>query len=252
MLGLPRLRHRRARARPPTSAAAALAAVHHLLLGHGLAVAGAARGGRPRPQVGITLNLHAGPTPADDSRGRPTPRPTGSTGCGNRLFLDPLLARRLPRATWSTTLAPGHRLRLRRRTATSSVDRARRSTSSASTTTPGRGRGAGAADARRRPTCRGHAATRARVTAGVPRTAMGWAIDPDGLRRAARCACTATTRTSPLFITENGAASRRRRDRATATVHDADRIDYLDAHLRAVRRGDRRRRRRCAATSSGR
>ncbi|MEU1972031.1 glycoside hydrolase family 1 protein [Microbacterium sp. NPDC019599] len=57
--------------------------------------------------------------------------------------------------------------------------------------------------------------------AGFPTTQMGWAVYPDGLRqmlhRAADCGL-------PLFVTENG----------IATEDDRERIDYLDAHLRAV------------------
>ena len=60
--------------------AAAFAAAHHLLLGHGLAAPGAARG-RRAARVGITLNLAAGrarPT----RRTRPTRRrPGSSTAC---------------------------------------------------------------------------------------------------------------------------------------------------------------------------
>lgn len=57
--------------------------------------------------------------------------------------------------------------------------------------------------------------------AGTPVTQMGWAVHPDGLRevlhRAARTGM-------PLFITENGIATR----------DDAERIAYLEAHLRAA------------------
>lgn len=57
--------------------------------------------------------------------------------------------------------------------------------------------------------------------AGLPITQMGWAVYPDGLRqmlrRAADCGL-------PLFVTENG----------IATEDDAERIEYLDAHLRAI------------------
>ena len=79
MLGVPRLRRRRARPGPP-DAAEALAAAHHLLLGHGLAVAELrARPARPA-QVSITLNpgmVRAG----DRRRRRRGRRPPGSTGC---------------------------------------------------------------------------------------------------------------------------------------------------------------------------
>jgi beta-glucosidase len=91
--------------------AAALAASHHLLLGHGLAVA-ALREEAPRAEVGITLNLYP-VAPAHDGHG----------SCG---AATPRTWRRTSRTspTWRSS-----------ETATSR-SRARRSTSSASTTTP--------------------------------------------------------------------------------------------------------------------
>ena len=66
----------------------AVAAAHHLLLGHGLAVE-ALRAAAPDAQVGITLNLYP-VTPADDAPG------VGDAarridGLQNRWFLDPVL-----------------------------------------------------------------------------------------------------------------------------------------------------------------
>lgn len=56
---------------------------------------------------------------------------------------------------------------------------------------------------------------------GYATTQMGWAVHPEGLvevlRRAAKVGL-------PLYVTENG----------IATENDAERIDYLDSHLRAV------------------
>lgn len=62
-----------------------------------------------------------------------------------------------------------------------------------------------------------------RPPAGVPRTQMGWAVYPDGLRemlhRAARTGL-------PLYVTENG----------IATEDDTERTDYIEQHLHAVAR----------------
>jgi beta-glucosidase len=72
------------------------------------------------------------------------------------------------------------------------------------------------------------------VATGAPRTARGWEITPDGLYEV-------LTRVShdydapPLWITENGAAYD---DQVSPdkTVHDPERIAFLDAHFRAALR----------------
>ena len=68
---------------------------------------------------------------------------------------------------------------------------------------------------------------------GLPRTAMGWEIDPDGLRRS-------LVRVSqdypgiPLYVTENGAAFP---DLVSAAgVEDSDRVDFIAGHVAAVAR----------------
>ncbi len=69
------------------------------------------------------------------------------------------------------------------------------------------------------------------VDPGLPVTAMGWPIDPTGLYDT-------LTRLAndypglPLYITENGAAFE---DKVVdGAVHDTERIAYLDSHLRAA------------------
>lgn len=73
---------------------------------------------------------------------------------------------------------------------------------------------------------------------GLPRTAMGWEIQPEGLTRLlTRISADYTAeRGVALYVTENGAAFD---DVVTATdgvplVHDADRVDFLQMHLSAV------------------
>ena len=79
---------------------------------------------------------------------------------------------------------------------------------------------------------------------GYPRTAFDWPVVPDGLRELLTgLRATYGDRLPPVHITESGCAY----DDvvgADGAVHDPDRIAYLDAHLRAVAHGDRRRRRR--------
>ena len=73
--------------------AAAFAAVHHLLLGHGLA-ADALRTGGAR-EVSITLNLNP-VSPRDPSDPHDNDAARIIDGLQNRIFLDPLLRRRYP------------------------------------------------------------------------------------------------------------------------------------------------------------
>ncbi|WP_179646812.1 GH1 family beta-glucosidase [Spinactinospora alkalitolerans] len=70
------------------------------------------------------------------------------------------------------------------------------------------------------------------VDQGMPRTAMGWEIDATGLTEVlTRLA--ADYPGVPLYVTENGAAFD---DEVAADgrVHDSQRVAYLDAHLRAA------------------
>lgn len=66
------------------------------------------------------------------------------------------------------------------------------------------------------------------VPGPLPKTQMGWEIDPSALTRFLVRAATEYTGDLPLFITENGMAS-------PVRDNDADRIAYIDAHLDAVR-----------------
>ena len=65
------------------------------------------------------------------------------------------------------------------------------------------------------------------VQRDVPRTALGWPIEPDGLR-AVLAELDALAPGLPLYVTENGGAF-------GPGLDDADRIAFLDGHLRAAR-----------------
>jgi len=66
------------------------------------------------------------------------------------------------------------------------------------------------------------------IERGLPKTAMGWEIDADGLydllTRVAR-----DYPGVPLYVTENGAAF-------DSGIHDTDRIEYLAGHFAAAER----------------
>jgi beta-glucosidase len=219
--------------------AAAAAATHHLLLGHGLATA-ALRAAVPGAQVGITLNL----TPV-----LVAPQANGSAGLleqarlvadatHNGVFLEPLLHGSYPRHAPAAILPPAELIRDGDMAAISApidflgVNYYR----------PQHLRAGDPANLRLRefepvPGIEGG------VVEYYPQemelTNMDWLIDPDGLYEL-------LTRLSgdapglPLYITENGRAAEDYLNPA-GQVDDLERVKYLHQHLdacaRAVRDG---------------
>lgn len=70
-------------------------------------------------------------------------------------------------------------------------------------------------------------------TRNLPRTAMGWEINPDGLRRLLVRLGEQYPELPPLYVTENGSAWDDVID-ADGRVRDTQRVDYLERHLEAV------------------
>jgi beta-glucosidase len=218
-----------------TEDAAALAAVHHLNLAHGLGAA-AIRKAAPRSRVAVTLNL-AWVLPETDSAAD-ADAARRVDGLQNRLFLDPILHGRYPQdvlddtagvTDWSfihpgdleTIAAPLDAFGLnyysptvvRRWTRERPKEQA-----------DGHGDGAGtpwiACDDVEFP-----------IQPGT-KTDMGWSIDPRGLTEL--LLRVAGERPGlELMITENGAAFPDEVG-ADGRVADADRVEYLRAHLGAV------------------
>lgn len=216
--------------------AAALAAVHHLNLGHGLA-ARAVRSERPDAKVSVTLNLHvvrpADPDSADD---RDAVRKIDAVA--NRAFLGPIMEGAYPEdlladtahvTDWSfvrdgdasTVRAPVDVLGVNYY----STQIARRVPPGQSTSQDdGHATGAGSPWV--------GADDVGFVRPPGPYTAMGWNIDPTGLAEL----LTGLGRTYPdlpLMITENGAAFADQIG-ADGAVHDPQRINYLHGHIAAV------------------
>ena len=202
---------------------ASIAAVHHLLLGHGLAV-GRMRAAASSPtEFGITLNL-GNATPASDSDAdRDAAR--RADGLGLRVYLDPLVHGRYPADVVDDLAAAGAPLPVRdgdlevisapldvlgvnyyfsSRFADSGNDSAD---------------GGGALGVRE-------------VPFGRDVTAMGWEIVPEGftdlLVRLGR-----DYPGLPMVVTENGAAFHDEPD-DTGFVRDDDRTAYLASHIAAV------------------
>ena len=181
------------------------------MLGHGLAVeALRERGaGRRRSASRSTSTRSRRPTTRPRHGGR---RRAGSTGCTNRWFLDPVLRGSYPEdvvddlgppsPTWrSSTTATSRRSRapldfLGVNYYTRHVVRSRR---------PAR-----------------HQRRSSSPHRGLPTTAIGWEVDPEGLTDILARVSRATTRRIPLYVTENGCRVRRR-GAVDGRVHDPDR-----------------------------
>ena len=195
--------------------AAALAATHHLLLGHGLAAqALRARGAQ---QVGITLNLHPVRPLTDEPAVLDAARRVD--GVQNRLFLDPVLRGGYPddvRADLAGVTDFGFERPDDAATIAAPVDLL-----GVNYYTPfvvGTSAHPGAAVA-------------ALVPPSGPVTDMGWGVDATGLVEVLQ-RVQHDYGDVPLYVTENGAAYP---DAVSAddAVHDPERTAYLAGHLSA-------------------
>ncbi|MFC7362252.1 GH1 family beta-glucosidase [Nocardioides astragali] len=212
-----------------TDPAAALAAAHHLNLGHGLAGRALRAVVADTAQLSVTLNLHVGrgaEAGAFDAVRR-------LDALGNRIFLGPMLGDGYPAdlrqdtsgiTDWSFVRDGDEQaiavpidvlgvnyytyMLVRSRTAEAATD---------DTPSPW----VGCADLEIPAT-------------PPPHTEMGWTVDPSGMEELL-LGLHADHPGLPLMITENGAAFADTVD-ADGRVRDADRIAYLEGHVGAVRR----------------
>jgi beta-glucosidase len=214
-----------------TEPTAAVRAAHHQLLGHGIATT-AMRTARPELRYGIALNLNPVDAASTDARDIDAARRVD--GVLNRLFLDPLLRGHYPPdvlAHLGPIVGTDHIQDGDEAIIAAPLDflgvnyYARNVVRAASPEDVLAGvarqlEWVGSEDV-------------VVVNAGHERTAMGWEIDPTGLRDI--LVRIAAEYPSPaLYVTENGAAF----DDQVApdgAVHDPDRTAYLDGHLRAAR-----------------
>jgi beta-glucosidase len=204
--------------------AAAFAAVHHLLLAHGLGTQALRAAGAAR--VGLVLNP-AAVRPADPDSAADAEAVRLVDGLHNRIFLGPVLGGGYPpdvlehvsrfgEPTWlgegdeKTVAAPVDLLGVNYYSPTWVAAR------------PGAAGGGG--------TYPGTGGIEF-LAPGGPTTAMGWPIDPTGLTEVLTRIAHDHPGT-PLWVTENGAAFDDRVD--GDRVADPERIGYLDGHLRAV------------------
>lgn len=187
----------------------ALAAAHHLLLGHGEAVS-AMRGVVREAQLGIVLNLQ--PTYPASERPEDVAAARWADGTFNRWFLDPLLRGEYPADVWDAYggdvpgVQPGDLARIAQPLDFLGVNYYSRSVNGAAGNV--------------RPADSGY-------------TQMGWEVYPQGLTDLL-VRLQQEYPVPPLLVTENGAAypDAPSGDR----VHDAERVRYFQLHLEAVAR----------------
>jgi beta-glucosidase len=207
--------------------ATALRAAHHLLLGHGQAIAAMRAVGDAGSRFGITLNLYpVSPASEDDADVDAARR---IDGLANRLFLDPVLCGRYPadvlrdveRIGDGAHVLAGDEAAIGAPLDFLGVNYYSRHVVRAGSAGDEPSSWVGSDDVEF-------------VSRGLPRTEMGWEIDPSGLYDVLTRVHRDYPRL-PLYITENGAAFP---DEPTADdgVRDPERIAYLESHFRAARR----------------
>jgi beta-glucosidase len=204
---------------------AAIAAAHHLLLGHGLATERLRAAAADPIEIGITLNL-GNAIPASETKvDRAAAR--RADGLGARLYLDPVLRGAYPQDVLSDLESVGVTVPVRDGdleaiSAPIDVLGVNYYTDTVFSGVDDQGR---CLDKDGRP-------VELRIPRGLPTTAMGWEIRPDGLADLLVRLHTDYPGL-PLVITENGAAFDDVADE-TGFVRDDDRVAYLSAHLAAV------------------
>lgn len=203
--------------------AAAFAAVHHLLLAHGLGVR-AVRAAAPAVEVSISLNpavvRPATAEPADCAAAE------RAEVIANRAFLDPLLQGRLPDGLVSMTAdvtdwAFVHDGDLELVSAPIDILGVNYYTPTYAQAVPSEAAEllAGTSDVWVRP-------------AETPMTGIGWHRDPSGLHQLLTW-ISSEYGDVPMMVTENGAAYPDEID-ASGAVNDTARVEYLIEHLEAV------------------
>ncbi|HEU4672720.1 MAG TPA: GH1 family beta-glucosidase [Candidatus Limnocylindrales bacterium] len=199
--------------------AAAVAAAHHLLLGHGRAVDAFRASGRPG-RIGITLDLQVS-APATDEDGD-VEAAVLSDGATNRWFLDPLFRSAYPADIVSLFEANGARV--------------------AGVIGPGDLDTIGTSldflglnyyfRRRIRAAAEGFGWRELPANGGAQPNEMGWNVDPSGLTEQLRRIRREYTEL-PIHVTENGIALRDEPGPDGRVVDDA-RIAYLEAHVAAI------------------
>jgi beta-glucosidase len=206
----------------------ALAATHHLLLGHGLALENLRSLGRENNQLGVTLNLSdVRPATEDVADVEAARRVDGNA---NRLYLDPLFRGSYPEDMLEHYRSESDFAFVREgdlEKISQSLDFLGVNYYFRNTVVDGR-RESELATAMRFADL--NAATV--LPEGVETTAMGWPVEADGLTELLLRLHREYTRV-PIYITENGRAVYDYVD-PEGGVDDEERVAFLDAHFRAA------------------
>jgi beta-glucosidase len=206
----------------------ALAATHHLLLGHGLALENLRALGHENNQLGITLNLSDVRAASGDAADLEAARRVD--GNANRLYLDPLFRGSYPEDMLEHYRPESDFGFVREgdlEKISQPIDFFGVNYYFRNTVVDGR-RGSELATAMRFAEL--NAATV--LPEGVETTAMGWPVEADGLTELLVRLHEEYTRV-PIYITENGRAVYDYVD-PEGDVDDAERVAFLDAHFRAA------------------
>jgi beta-glucosidase len=213
-----------------TDAAAAIRAAHHLLLGHGRAVDALRANVRVNAEIAISLNPYPVVAAGDSTDDRDAARRVD--GVANRLWYDAVLRATYPDDVLEDFQAvmpglahihDGDLQQIARPLDALGINYYRRyhvRSERGASAAPGTSAWPGSPDIRL-------------LDPDGPKTAGGWAVEPDGLREVLD-AVTREYAPPPLYVHESGCACR---DHVATDgqVHDHDRIRYLDAHLRSAR-----------------
>lgn len=214
-----------------TDPAEALRAAHHLLLAHGRTVR-SIRAVDPQAQLGITLNFTPVVPASDSAADQEAARRVDGTA--NRLFADALFTGHYPvdvmadlAEVWPPELVADGDLE----TIAAPLDVLGVNYYTTQAIAAGSGEPVAAS-------ANVSAPQAVEVSRGLPRTAMGWEIEPDGLYRLLMRLHQDYTAAAgvPMVITENGAAFEDVADASGYVDDSGDRIEYLREHLRAVHR----------------
>jgi beta-glucosidase len=209
--------------------AAAAAATHHLLLGHGLAVSALRAELGAGAQVGFTLNLTVVRATSDEAKAVAEQIEAEQ----NRVFLDPVISGTYPAGAVRPSLLPEPELIA---DGDMAVISAPIDFLGVNYYRPGTVGWRGEQDELRRGEARisGYPGAVSVLRDGVPRSAMGWPIDASGLYDLL-LKLHARVPGLPLYVTENGMAAEDYVD-PEGGVDDQERIAYLSDHLDAVAR----------------
>ncbi len=205
--------------------ALAAATTHHLMLGHGLALA-RLRSVLPAAPVGITLDIH--PTRAADPNAEQEARISDAEQ--NGIWTDPVLHGRYPELAREHLLPPPSLiLDGDMETISAPVDFI-----GINYYTPHYVRLGDTSKLRYgEDAVAGRPGVIVYKRDDVPQTAMGWPVEPDGLYDTLVELAAQTRPGCPLYVTENGCAAEDYVNQ-DGVVNDVERIDYIHGHLEAA------------------